>query len=888
MLRALPTFKFVVFPALLAAVVGLGAAGFAIEAASAQKTAPSPAPAFKKVTVIADATMDAPAWHGIRKLEAALRAKGVSVAKGGGQVNGSDFVVLAGLAAGRGPAAIALGQMKAPVPDGAEALTIRKGARYQGKPAILLVGADGTGLMYAALDLADRVAWTPSGGDPFQFARDAAEKPYLKERGVTIFTMNQAYFESHLLDEQFWVRYFDMFAADRINRLVLTFGYEDGGYMAPLYPYFFDVDGFPDVRVVGLTPEQQTRNLAAFKTMLRLAAERGIRVKPGSWEHIYRGGGQRGANPWASDGTKPTPGLVWGLDAKNLVPYTVAALKKFYEVFPEINETQFRMHDESGLRATEIEGFWHEVFGFYSGNKLNTRLELRAKGLAKSVIKDAQAQGLNVQLDTKIWMEQMGMPYHPTHVNKSNQMDARHSYADLLEYPQTYHMNWTLWNGGTARILLWADPDYARRMASSARLYDGQGLAVTEMQATKMLGDPHDAKPRDFLNSRYRYYDYEFERYWAFYRLWGRLSYNPQTPPDVWEREFAVRFGAEAGPHVMQALQLASRVLPRIVAASVPYRMFPTTMGWPEMMHQGSLPQFAQQEEGSDIQQFMNLREGAASIIEGTDTAMRRPEETSRWFAQTSDAILAEVTAAERAFGGRASSNEFKSTATDAKILAALARYHSWRQLGGVNYNLYKQAGDLTAFDEAIANERSAIQAWREMVDAAGDFYIDNMAFGPSARGFPRHWKDELKALDTEFEQLLAERRTATARADAKTVRIPARDPNPKLPVVTFVPGTAVAAPGQNFVVQAKVAAPAGVKWIRLRYRHVNQKEDYQTADMTLDSRTGMYAGSIPASFVDPQWDLMYLIEIVDRQGNGRIYPDLEVETPYRVVGVKR
>ena len=29
---------------------------------------------------------------------------------------------------------------------------------------------------------------------------------------------------------------------------------------------------------------------------------------------------------------------------------------------------------------------------------------------------------------------------------------------------------------------------------------------------------------------------------------------------------------------------------------------------------------------------------------------------------------------------------------------------------------------------------------------------------------------------------------------------------------------------------------PAGVKWIRLRYRHVNQKEDYQTADMTLDS----------------------------------------------------
>ena len=258
--------------------------------------------------------------------------------------------------------------------------------------------------------------------------------------------------------------------------------------MAPLYPYFFDVDGFPDVRVVGLTREQQSRNIKALKAMVRLAAERGIVVKPGVWEHIYRAGIQAGANRWASDGTKPTPGLVWGLTAKNLVPYTVAALKKFYDVFPEFTETQFRMHEESGLLKSEIEPFWHDVFAFFRNSKPDVRLEFRAKGLPKSVIKDAQSQGLKIQLDTKIWMEQMGLPYHPTHINRQNQMDARQSYADLLEYPQTYHMNWTLWNGGTTRVLLWSDPDYARRLASNARLYDGQSLIVTEMQATKMAG----------------------------------------------------------------------------------------------------------------------------------------------------------------------------------------------------------------------------------------------------------------------------------------------------------------------------------------------------------------------------------------------------------------
>ncbi len=701
--------------------------------------------------------------------------------------------------------------------------------------------------------------------------------------------MNRAYFESHLHDEQFWVRYFDMFAEDRINELVLTFGYEDGGYMAPPYPYFFDVDGFPDVKVVGLTPEQQKENFTAFKTMLRLATERGIRVKPGIWEHIYRGGLQAGVIPWASDGTKPWPGVVWGLNAENVTPYTVAALKKFYEVFPEIKSTQFRMHEESGLRSAEIAPFWHDVFGFYRTQAPDILLELRVKGLPKAVIKDAQAQGLKIQLDTKFWMEQMGLPYSPTHINKEDQKNARHSYADLLEYPKTYDMNWTLWNGGSQRVLEWADPEYARRMALSARLYDGHGLAVTEMEATKMLGDGPDKPVRDFLNDKYKYSDYGFEHYWAFYRVFGRTMYNPETSSDVWEHEYTQRFGAQAGPHVMKAQQLSSRVLPRIVAASLPYGEFPTSAGWPEMKHEGSLPQFARLEEGSDIAQFMNVRDEATSILQGTDTAMRRPEDTSRWFAQTSDAIVAEVAAAEGALGGKPASNEFKATLTDAKVLAALARYHSWRQLAAVDYNLYKQAGSLAAFDDAIANERKAIQSWRELVAAAGDFYIDDMAFGASTRAFPRHWKDELPAMDKEFSALLAERQAVVAKPDAKAVVIPVRDAAPKLPVVRFVQGAeAKVTPSQDFVVAAKVAAPAGVKWIRLRYRHLNQTEDYKTAEMTLDAKTGMYAAKIPGDFVTRQWDLMYYVEVVDGKGNGRIYPDLEVETPYIVLGVKR
>jgi hypothetical protein len=848
--------------------------------------APAQAPAaaadatgMHHVVVIADLAGSAPARHGIVKLEQALRARGVQVSEGAVELAHADAVILAGISGGSGPAISALGNV--PPPSGPESLVVRTGARYRGKPAIILCGGDGAGLMYAALDLAQRVSWTHSGANPFAFARNTKEKPQLRDRSVVIFTMNRSYFESRLHNPQYWERYFDMLAEDRINMLTLTFGYEDGGYMAPLYPYFFNVDGFPDVKVIGLSAERQKQNFDSLRTMIRLAGERGIRIKPGIWEHIYRGGGQKGQISWASDGSQPTTGLVWGLNAQNLVPYTTAALDKFYTVFPEFKETQFRMHNESGLLDAEIDSFWHDIFLYYSTHHRDISLELRAKGLDKSVIRDAQAQGLNAHLDTKIWMEQMGLPYHPTHINREDQNNARQGYADLLEYPQTYWINWALWNGGTQRLLEWFDPEYARRIAQAALLYNGRGFAVTEMEATKMLADPPDDPVRDFINDRYKYFDFEFERYWAFYRVMGRLAYNPDTPSDVWTQEFVERFGPQAAPHVMRALQLSSQVLPMVIAAGVPYNMFPTTIGWPEMKHMGSLPFYAAKEEGSDIAQFENVRDEAKRILAAGDTAMRRPEETSAWFSDTSTAILNEVAAAEKDSVGAPQSNEFKATLTDAKILAALARFHASRQLSGVDYNLYKQSGSLPAFDEAIANERKALQAWRDIVDVAGDQYIDKMYFGSELRDFPHHWKEELPAMEKEFAALLAERQSAPPRPGANAVLPPAQV-NVDPPLVALLPSlNHPARPGEDLRVQARVTAPFGVRSINLRYRHLNQKEDYLTLPMAPDGRTDMYVASIPGSFITSQWNLMYYVEIVDNHGTGRIYPSFEHGTPY-------
>jgi hypothetical protein len=592
----------------------------------------------QNVAVIVDDNLAPPARHGVAALDAALRSKRLNVVA---SASGADYLIFVGGDSARN-AAHAIKGASVALPKTAGSLMVLRG-QITNKPAVILDGGDARGLMYAALDTAEGITASPAS-DPFQQVREKTETPYLAVRGVSTYTMQRAYFEQRLYDAQYWTRYFDMLASDRINSFVVIFGYENGGFMAPPYPYFFNTPGFPGVELVGITAEQQAKNTAAFKTLLRIAHDRGIEITVGIWDHIYRGGVQGGGIPGASaDAGKRVAGLVSGVTADNLAAYTKASLRRFLEVFPDMDAIQFRMHDESGLKREEMQPFWHDVFLAIKHDHPNLRLDLRAKGLPDAVINDAVNLGLNSEISTKYWMEQMGLPFHPTHINPQNQKDRRHGYADLLHYPQTYRVHWQLWNGGTTRLLLWGDPEYVRRFAASVKLYGSRSFEVNEMLATKMLGEPHDEKPLAILNPKYRYYEYEFERYWYFYRVWGRLTYNPKTDPEAWSREFDQRFGPQAGPHVMQGIDLASGVLPRIVAASYLYKNFPTTRGWAEMNRQGSLPQYAN-EDGSDVQQFhersrrsekYSCRHGYADAKAGGDQPLvrkngRRNREPSR------------------------------------------------------------------------------------------------------------------------------------------------------------------------------------------------------------------------------------------------------------------
>jgi len=839
------------------------------------------------VSIITDTQLSPVARHGLTKLIEAIQQKQLHVETltSTGNAKGR-MMLITGIAHGNGLAAQLLKEGNHSVPEAKESLTIWN-TTWQNKPVTVISGYDDSGLMYGLLDVANRISWSTESSDPLHFVTEVTSEPDIKERGIAMYTMHRRYWESRFYDENFWVRYFDMMAQNRLNMLEILFGYENGGFMAPCYPYFFNVDGYPGVKMADITAEQQQKNVATMNRLIKMAHDRGIGIRLGIWDHIYRGGVQAGGNPdFEYREGHPLPWQVTGLDSTNLNRYTKAAFAKFLKTFPELDAILFKTNNESGLKQSELHEFSLNFFQTVKETAPDMFIDIHGKGITDALIKNAIDMGLNFRIAPKFWMEQMGLPYSPTHINREDQKNRRHGYADMLRYPQHYQVLWKLWNGGSNRVFLWGDPEYVRRFAASSHLYNSDAYAVYEPMATKMESQVHDAEPFQLLNPPYPYYTYEFERYWHFYQTFGLVGYDPHTPDDVWDKEFAKRFGEKAGPLIRSALHEASWVLPRIVGACYPYSFFPTTSAWPEKQRLGDLPLYASA-EGSDLQQFASFDEEAQVLLGKLETAKTLPSTTSEWLARLSASIKEKIAEAEELIGDQ-NNKEFHATVTDLKMLADLALYHSRRVPAAVSYCLFLRTQDVSALDDAIAYEEKAAEAWSQLVNAAGDLYADPILIGK--KPLSGHWKDELVMLNNGVEKLKEER--LRFKSDGQVTQSPgykpADDPENSNYFVIRHQAPDSAAVGKPITLQVHVQAPGGLKWVRLQYRAVNQYKDFEMLPMVTTGEKNMFQATIPAGQIDPQYDLMYVIEVMDTNGKGFIYPNVNKETPYKIIHLKR
>jgi hypothetical protein len=786
-----------------------------------------------------------PGRHGLAVLRAALEARGASVASvhAPHQAAGGSFVVAGRVDDPQVRGLLAAAGVEAPAAPESLAC-VRSGG------ALVLAGADDRGLMYALLEAADRVR--TRGAQALDAMEGLADRPEHAVRSFCRFLMGK-------LDDEwygsldFWRYYYGRLAASRYNRFTLILGF-DTGYLTPPYPFYVDVPEFPKVRVKTLSAAELAARLEHLRVIIRLAHEHGIEFFLGTWQQT----------PWVGDEERLVENLP--ADEKELARYCVCGLKALLRATPELDGIHFRVNHEAGVGTQESnEEFWRSLVTAAGEVRTDLKLDLRAKGLTDDMIRDGQATGMRITVPTKYWCEHAALPHHLTQMRQEEltqlsnfNHSRRYSYADMLKRPRSYETLYRLWNNGTTSVLLWGDPDYARRFSASCHLGDAAGFEITDPLALRW---GHSTLQKDawrlHKDRKYAPGRWEDERYWMTYLVFGRLGYSTSTPSEVWERELSARFPATAAPAVLDAYAAAGKILPLITAFHMP--VHPQLAYWPEVSSGAALfeehnhqpykymgkPMSYLTSEPSDPGLFYGVAEYAVDAAAGKQRPKYTPLQVAEWLAALAAAVRAALATAA-AVRGIDKSAEWAGTQLDFLMLADMAEFHAHKARAAVALALKQHAA-------AHASMVKARDAWRSLAERGGAYH-DNLVFqaGHNTGGRMGHWRDWLPEIDKDVAKLASLAGSAAAPAASVALSRPLRDIASAVPLV---PETAPAGRDLDLRLAVDSLDSLGTPWT-LFYRHANQLEGpFRSAGM--ERCDGGFSAVIPASYVTAEWDLL-------------------------------
>ncbi|MDX1639849.1 MAG: hypothetical protein R3281_17950, partial [Balneolaceae bacterium] len=127
-------------------------------------------------------------------------------------------------------------------------------------------------------------------------------------------------------------------------------------------------------------------------------------------------------------------------------------------------------------------------------------------------------------------------------------------------HPTNYHIQWTVRNEDFF-ILRWGDPDFIK-----AHIHTNDHAYTNGY----FIGSEGYIPAKEFMQkySPYQTWQYGFQRQWMFYKMWGRLLYDSQTPDRVFVNALKERFtlGGEEAQTLFDTYRLASQVPLRIAS----------------------------------------------------------------------------------------------------------------------------------------------------------------------------------------------------------------------------------------------------------------------------------------------------------------------------------
>lgn len=836
------------------------------------------------------------------ELEQALTTRRIAVqrcAKLSQATAGNLCVALAGSGSSLAQPLLKAGGVTVPAVPEALGLVMSKSA---GKPVLLASSQDERGLMYAVLELVDRVQYEAQPLASLTSQKPLVEQPANAIRSLTRLFVSDVEDKGWFNDRAMWPEYLTMLATQRFNRfnLSLGIGYDflrnvTDAYFLFAYPFLLPVPGYT-VRVPELSDVERDNNLAMLKFISEQTVKRGMQFQLGLWMHGYQ---------WLDS---PNPNYtITGITPENHGPYCRDAVRALLQACPAISGVTFRVHGESGVNEGSYK-FWQTVFEGVATCGRKVEIDMHSKGMDQTMVDSAVNTGLPIVISPKYWAEHLGMPYHQADIralevpdpkkktstlmnlSEGSRSFMRYGYGDLLKEKRPYRVLHRIWPG-TQRLLLWGDPV---TQAAYARAFSFSGSAGAELM------EPLSFKGRrgtGIAGGRCAYADatlaprWDWEKYRYSLRLFGRLLYNPDAEPATWNRYMKAQFGA-GGTSVEQALAHATRILPTVMTAHA------TSAGnntyWPELytnqpivdptingnishLYDTPAPKVFGNVSPLDPQLFLSINDSVKELLKGERSGKYTPIETAQWledYAAEADKQLARA----EANATNKQSPEFRRMAIDVAMQIGLGRFFAHKFRAGVLYAIFEQTGDRSALEQSLKAYRSARTNWADLANRAKPVYKPDITVGE--RAFLRgHWLDRLPALDEDI-----------AAMAKKLDQIPGSESAANSPAQKAIqtalgrPQRALAAGRHTQPSSFRAGQPVAIdvsfikkpQSVRLYYRRVDQAERFEMTDMQMEE-TG-YRATIPAAYTNSPYPLQYYFEVTESPDVACLYPGFNAE----------
>lgn len=834
------------------------------------------------------------------ELARTLAEHGISahVYENAAQAPAGDLRILAaGLASSRAAAALkAAGVHAEAVP---EALAL-----CQGKDGVWACGHDPRGLTYALLELTDRVRHSPDPMAALAVAKPIAERPANTIRSITRLFTSDIEDKPWYNDREMWPAYLSMLAAQRFNRFNLAFGigYDfltnvtDGYFLFP-YPFLLSVPGY-NVRVPQLPDAERDRNLEMLRFISEQTVARGMDFQLGIWMHGYRWIRSPKANYTIEGLTDDTHGA-----------YCRDAVRALLQAVPNVRGVTFRVHGESGVEEGSYK-FWKTVFDGVATCGRKVEIDMHAKGMDQGMIDTALSAGQPLKISPKYWAEHLGMPYHQADIRElerprgeatglmklsfGSRSFTRYGYGDLLREDRKWGVLHRIWPG-TQRLLIWGDPVTAAAHSRAFSFCGSDGVEIMEPLSFKGRRGSGIAGCRCAYADKSLAPRWDWQKYDYSYRVWGRLLYNPQADPDVWQRAMRHEFGS-AGTDFETALASSSRILPTVTTAHDPSAA--NNSYWPEVYQNHSLvdaahpgpygdspvPRVFGTVSPLDPQLFYRINDFADDLLKGERSGKHTPIEVAQWIEDYAAAATASLSRGARRSVGK-SRPEYRRLTIDIATAAGLGRFFGAKFRAGVLYRIFEQTNDRRALEEALKAYRTAREAWAEIVARTKDVYMADITVG-EARHLRGHWADRLKSIDADIAAIEAKLESAKpAQTDGPIAHAIAEAlgrPQGRAVAERHTP-PARFQPGRSLPVE--FAAEKDYASVLLHYRRVNHAERWRNEPMQSEGR--LWRSTIPSDYTQTPYPLQYYFEMKDAPESAALYPGFGEQLtgqPYFVV----